>query len=337
MEKSKILIIESAEKKHVAEDFSNTSVVHIRNSLIIAQILNADLISHVSQIEAHILNEYDHIICMYASHYMKYKEYIRLIEANPEAKLWWLVNDHDMEDNILLRNAIFGGRRINVICNNPREGYRQWVLNKKMKPIGGVFNDYIDEWHTINLNVLIFNPYIKPVEDKKNAIYYGTFRKWRSEDMKAFNGKYGPYAISTSTKNQQKYLDAGVKPITFVDRLSWKIGDEELSKYKYSIYFEDKHTHDNYAFMANRWYECLMTDVLMFFDEKCIGTIRRSGFHIDPYLIVRDGLEMKEKMAEFDRNKIAYQAQLNESRKLNFPIAQSEWDTVASNLIDIVS
>ncbi|GAG07563.1 unnamed protein product, partial [marine sediment metagenome] len=68
-----ILIIESCEKG-IKADFSNTSIVHVRNSLIIADILKADLVTHESHIDWAMGKDYDSIICAYASPYMKWKK-----------------------------------------------------------------------------------------------------------------------------------------------------------------------------------------------------------------------------------------------------------------------
>lgn len=301
---SRILIIESIGRR-VEEDFSKTAVVHARNSVIIADILGADLLASAKDYELYADKTYDHIICAYASPYMKYKQFIGVIEDNPDATLWWLVNDHDLEDNILLRNVIKnsqGTRKFNMICNNPREGYRQWCLRKKMKShegeVMGLLNDFIVEWHTMNLNALIFNaPNDYNFEDKtEELIYFGTYRKWRHEDFLLYQGDRTTF--SASKKRQQKFSENGIVESPFIDKLCWTIGDEDLKRFKFSLYIEDLHTHDNYAFMANRFYEALMCHVVTFFDAKCQGTIDKSEFDIDPYFVVQDRTELYKKMDE---------------------------------------
>ena len=69
-----------------------------------------------------------------------------------------------------------------------------------------------------------------------------------------------------------------------------------LRDYKYSIYFEDEHTHSNYAFMANRFYECVMNNTLLFYDARCKLVIEQSGYKIDPFQIVKNGEELLEKI-----------------------------------------
>lgn len=290
------LIIESCEK--VIQSDAPSSIVHVRNSCILADSLNLDLVSHESQIENALLKKYDVIICAYASPYMRYDKYMSILDNNPDSKLFWLMNDHDVEDNILLRKWVLkNDKTYNMICNNPRSGYRGWILRKKLN--GRTLNDYISEWHTINLSALIFDDRAV-AKDKSGIVYYGTFRKYRVDDLTKYND--AGYFLSTSQKNHAKFLAAGITAQA-IGRLSWVEKESDLfdfngfhlDEYKYSLYIEDEHTHENYAFMANRFYECLMNDVIMFYDKNCVNTIVKSGFGVLPFQIVEDGSELKRK------------------------------------------
>lgn len=293
---SNILIIESIGRP-IEEDFSKTSVAHARNAVTLAKELGADLITgdrdkHIAQGK-----KYDHIICSYASPYMKYKDLISFAYDNPDAKLWWLVNDHDLEDNILLRNVIKstnGERKINMICNNGRDGYRGWILRKRMKGADGqyigILDDFIVEWHTVNLNALLYqyeHPYSWD-EKSRQCIYYGTMRKWRLDDLIMY--QQTGMDFSCTPRTQKKYQEKGVTEVRFLDKLIWMRGAEELPKYRFSLYVEDEHTHANFAFMANRYYESLAYGVVTLFDVKCVETIRKSGFVV-PDICVIDGIE----------------------------------------------
>jgi len=321
---SNVLLIESCEKKTIEENFSNTSIVHVRNSLILKKELGYELVTHMSQIPKALEKQWDHIVCCYASPYMKYKAYMDIIDNNPNAKLWFLVNDYDLEDNVLLRNVVKKyHKKYNVICNTERSGYRHWILGKKLEE--KKLNDWIDEWHVANLNSLIFN-YSKPldqdaIKNKKDCIYFGTPRKHRYKDMIAFNG-VDNYYISSSIKNQLKYQNAGIEA-NYLDKLDWTTGNETLKNYKYSIYFEDVHTHDVYSGLANRFYECLMCDVILFFDAKCVKTInkaRERGYKISDFLIVKDAKELNERMQILNDSNNLYVEALNNQR-INIDIA----------------
>lgn len=317
---NKTIMIESCEKKIVAEDFSNTSIVHVRNSKILEKELGYPLVTHFSQIPDFIDRPWDNIICHYASPYMKYKMYIELLQKNPNATVYWMINDHDGEDNILLRNYLKEGigPRYNMICNNPRSGYRHWILGKNI--LGKKLNDFIHRWYTLNLNSLIFQEVVidESERDKKDGIiYYGTPRKHRYDDMAHFNGIYN-YTISSSNKNQKKYDEAGITCSQFIDKISWTIGEESLRNYKYSIYFEDLWTHTNFAFLANRYYECLMFDVLMFFDKKCsntINTARDMGYNIQDFMIVEDAQELNFRMKMLNDSPEDYLCALREQSR----------------------
>ena len=297
MAKVSTLIIESCEKR--IDEKSTTSIVHVKNSLILKQHLQCDFVSHESEIEAAMQKQYNNIICAYSSPYMKYNKYLSILNNNPNATMYWLVNDHDIEDNILLRKWLLANNKpYNMICNNPRSGYRGWILRKKIN--GSTLNDWIDQWHTFNLNVLIFDLdiFFNTINSKKQGlIYYGTFRKHRIKDMLDYNNVN--YFLSSSTKNHKKYQDAGIQA-KFIEKLIWQEKEHDmfepiglrLKDFKYSIYFEDEHTHINYAFMANRFYECVMNNVLMFFDKRCQLVIEQSGYHIDPFQIVANGNEV---------------------------------------------
>jgi len=271
---SKILIIESTSKtKSLTEDFSDTSIVHCRNSIILKNYLGADLLDGEYKLSQIVNNKYDVIICCYASPYMPHIPYRKIIDNNPGARLVWLVNDHDLEDNQLLRYAITQGRTYDMICNNPRDGYRHWILGKNIE--GKKLNDFIINWHTTNLNSLIFRDTRGlPINSNKNGfIYYGTYRKHRADDFKAYL-KRG-MTISSSVKHWKKYEALGCDA-EFIRPLTWQIGNEQLNSYKYSLYIEDKHTHDNYAFLANRFYEALMCNVVTLFAPNTLKTIKNA-------------------------------------------------------------
>lgn len=275
-------------------------MVHVKNSVILQKYLDCDFISHAEHIPSVIKNSYDAIICMYASPYMKYNAYLEILDRNPNAKIFWMVNDHDVEDNILLRKwTIKYNKQYNMICNNPREGYRGWILRKKVNE--KTLNDWIKDWLTVNLNTLIFDEEMYKStlqnQNKDEILYYGTFRKNRVKDMMDYNNV--SYRLSSNRRNHIKYQRAGIEA-KFIEKILW---DESkcdlfepvglrLKDFLLSIYFEDEHTHENYAFMANRFYECLMNNTLQAYDYRCKQTIELSGYEVRPIQIVKNGDEL---------------------------------------------
>lgn len=56
----------------------------------------------MSEIPDFMNTKYDAIICAYASPYMKYNAYLEVLNNNPQAKMFWLVNDHAEEATALI-------------------------------------------------------------------------------------------------------------------------------------------------------------------------------------------------------------------------------------------
>ena len=293
-----ILIIEATSKrKPLAEDYSDTSIVHCRNSIILKNALGADLLDGEYALPQVLEKQYDVIICCYASPYMPHVPYRAIFDKNPNARYIWLVNDHDVEDNQLLRWGVINkGISYDMICNNPREGYRHWILNKNIA--GKKLNDFIGGWLTVNLNSLIMEDNLPPVANNKDGvIYYGTYRKWREDAFKRFLTK--GVTLSASNKNWKKFEAIGCD-CNFIPKLEWPKGNEDLRNYKYSIYIEDIHTHKNYAFLANRFYEALMADVVILFDAECSNTIAKCGYALHEDTII-DKSKLKNGIADYTK------------------------------------
>lgn len=336
----KILIIESCEKKEIK---TNYTMVHVKNAVILKNYLNCDFISHADHISSVINNKYDAIICVYASPYMKYNAYLEILDNNPDAKIFWLMNDHDVEDNILLRKwTIKHNKKYHMICNNPRSGYRSWILRKKIAD--KTLNDCIDEWHTFNLNTLIFDEKVfldtKNYKNKNEILYYGTFRKNRIKDMLDYNNVN--YRLSSNRRNHIKYQLAGVNA-KFIEKMVWDDSKCDmfepvgmrLKDFMLSIYFEDEHTHDNYAFMANRFYECIMNNTLLVYDYRCQKTINKSNYNIDPRQIVKNGDELNIFYKNLFNDKNLYN-ELMEIQNSNVDLIINEKLNVLKNIESIL-
>ena len=321
----KVLIIESNEAK-IDRNYKSTSIVHVRNSCIIADFLDADLISIETEIPRTMEKTYDAIICMYASGYMMYKKYLKILTKNKNARIFWCVNEYALPDNILLRNFVKEHQiGYGMIANLERESYKQSLLNLVIAE--HKLNTWIEDWHMLNLNALIFDvTYIRSVEPtlfgegKEDCLYYSTYRPDRLNDLLDYNS--GDYAISTSKKNRIKFEEANIKA-RFTDKLDWTKGYETLFQFKYSIYLEDTHTHTHFNHMANRFYECLMLDVLLFFDYRCDLVISRSGYNVDEFMIVKNGDDLNEKMKIIDEDQSLYD-RLLEVQRSNYSIILQE-------------
>ena len=83
----KVLIIEStSKKKPLLNDYSDTSIVHCRNSLILKEALGADLIEGEYKLDEILKNKYDVIICCYASPYAPNIPYRAILNKKKQVK-----------------------------------------------------------------------------------------------------------------------------------------------------------------------------------------------------------------------------------------------------------
>ncbi len=277
---SRVCIITSTNRVGSCE--ATTVMVHCRNALTLHKELGFDLIE--GEDDAHKLDQpYDHIICNYASHYMPWQAYFDKIVAQPCARLWWMVNDHDVEDNILLREILKATkckRTYGVISNNSREGFRQWILRKWIEKDRIRLNDCIDEWHTINLNALTYEDHVggipedDMIPERYPAIYWGSWRKWRLPYFLKYSNS--EVFFSTSRKNREKLFTNGCR-YSWMGPMTWG-RNGTLLRANATIYLEDPHTHENFAFPANRFYEALSYGINILIDESCRKNAEKFGY-----------------------------------------------------------
>lgn len=319
----KICIVESTNRQLAIDE---TSIVHVKNSLILARELGADIV--MCESDAHLLkNKYDAIIFAYGSPYMPYDTYVDLVLKNKDAQLLWLVNDHDVEDNIAIRKIILaenGRRKFNVICNNPQSGYRHWIMNKNIN--GKKLHDWIGDWLTVNLNTLIYGEQSNGRGDgmfqdrSHNAIYWGTYRKHRLVYFKRYAD---PSIVFSTSKKNQKKLIANNFNYSFCEKIDWSIS----VPYVASLYLEDTHTHDNYAFLANRFYEALDNGMATYFDVSTKNTVERCGLELGD-CFVNCVEQLNEKLTDW--------AKLYERQITNHALIISEKSDVISNIRSFV-
>jgi hypothetical protein len=99
--------------------------------------------------------------------------------------------------------------------------------------------------------------------------------------------------LSTHSKNISKFRDAGATS-EIIKRIDW--GKDGIADYEFSLYIEDKRNHDNYNHLANRFYEALKCNCVMFFDINCKNTVETSKIDFDNYFYVSSYEELQEKI-----------------------------------------
>lgn len=230
-----------------------------------------DLVWSYPTVNDEIKSGYDRIIFNHASHY-SYVDYAWL-KASPEAKLFYITGEYNLGEPRALWMAAKDGRRYEVIANHSPD-------------ISKIVEKYVDNWHFINLNSLIFDPK-ETNNEKSGCVYYGSFRKDREPSFRKY--LKGRVKVSTHQKNREKFNTIGVNG-PFIDRINWS--KEGLSNFETSLYIEDEVNHNNYNCLANRFYEALNYNVLTFFDYSCKNTIALSGYDVPTYCVVSSEEEL---------------------------------------------
>ena len=278
-----ILIIDS----HKGKLNRNVTNLHVRNARILSLILHADLVGSHEGNDYIYNKKYDVIIFNHASKYSNID--IKILYNNPEAKLFYITNEYNLGEPLLLWKYVKEkNKKYDVIANHEQSASK-------------VTNIYINKWNILNLNSLIYNwqPRVSldfddifGVENRFGVIYYGSYRDNRTKYfMKYFDERM---VVSTSKKNKFKFLPY-TNGCQFRDKLKW-YPYISLRNYKASLYIEDEKTHDNYNFLSNRFYEGLMCDTPVIFDESCRNTINKSGYVVPESLICKDSNDLHNKL-----------------------------------------
>ena len=270
----KILLIDS--HKGTTESAQNLHWLNAERLKIYFESVGHDVnfIWSYPSVNDNIDDGYDCIIFNHTSRYSYISD--EWITKNPNAKLWYITNEYNLGEPLVLWSLVKNsGRKYNVIANHPADASK-------------VVQKYVDNWHIVNLNALITQniPYTDEhsffTVERKNCLYYGSFRKDRQKYFKKYLSD-GKILISTHAKNRHKFSDIGVTG-PFVDRINWE--SQGLSLYKTSLYIEDEKTHKYYNFLANRFYEALNYNVFPLFDASCKESLVKSGYEIPPYAMV---------------------------------------------------
>ncbi len=258
-------------------DIKKAIDAHLRNSIRIRDILGCDLLVTTSDYVNALDKNYDCLILGYATRYAPFQLIKKLIEKNPNAKKIVISNEYNICPTV-------GGFNPFYLISN----YENIPFSKKS----------IQKHFYINLNILIFN-YNKSKEitcpKKYECIYYGTFRKNRKKYFKEYLQK-GIY-LSTSTKNMKQFKHIGCNP-NYLDKFSWIKNKETLRNFKYALYIEDDYSHLNYNSLANRFYESVMCQTVVFFDTNCRSTIEISGLALDEFFFVKGYDDLIEKIQQ---------------------------------------
>lgn len=220
---------------------NNPIAVSYRNAEILAKELNADLLMYKNN--RLLKNEYDVIILTYSNRYTDFKTLQTLIKKEQ--------------------------LRVGIKTEYEEVGYdRPYFRPFKLIANYDDGGDYI-----LNTNLLIAREPNNIITKKYDCIYYSRYRADRMEYCKEY--LQGDIYLSTHPKNHKHFYHAGCRP-KLIKHIDWTYRRETLNQFRYSLYLEDKYTHNVFNNLANRWYEAGFCNCVVFFDVNCWNTIRKS-------------------------------------------------------------
>ena len=331
----KVLILSSSE--------SSTSISpHVANAKELQKHLGWDLVfDKEKDIKEVVTNtKYDALVFVHGTGREKSTILLNtmfdLYGGDYKPDVYYVKNDYDLGEN----NSLW------ALC-------RDWELEYTMisnfdRACETRCKKRIKDWHTVNLNTLLFNDIdsgwrnrriepnlfapINPYGGKEYGLmYWGQYRKDRLEGFKRFMDKR--IFFSTSRKNMSKFkreFDAN-----FVNR----VPIERFGEFKYTIYLEDETQHTYYHHLANRFYESLMYDIIMFFDARAIKTLERAeenGYVWQDFFIVYDKEELYSKVEALEADRDMFEAALNK-QMANYGVAIEEKKKTLKQISEIVN
>jgi hypothetical protein len=259
------------------------NAVNFRNFVILKNILECELLVSYSDLKKNRNTKYDVVILGFGGQSSEIDLTKEII--NNSNKVFFMSGEYEQTTN---RALDYTQKDFTVI--------RNYTGKNKISHKTRQQNDYI-----LNINLLVAKHPNQLTVKKYDCIYYG---RWR-EDRKEYFLKYiqGGLYLSTSTKNMKKFKHIGCNP-KYLDTINWTDKKETLNLFRYSLYIEDKFTHNVFNNLANRWYEAGFCNNVMFFDINCKNTIKKSEIseHFDEYYYVSNHNELMDKINECNKD-----------------------------------
>lgn len=258
-------------------NFKTCIDAHLRNSIILKNVLHCDLLTRDQDYIKALQSKYDCFLLPFNTQYLPFSLIEKIIEKNPTAKRVLFRNEYDFQS-------------VSPVFPPP------WIeiANYEASRAKG---DSVESFFSLNLNLILAKKENALTNKPYECIYYSTFRENRHKYHKIY--LKDKMILSTSKKNVIKFIKSGVN-CKFIEKLTWEPRRETLNLFKYSLYLEDEFTHTFFNNLSNRWYEAEFCNNVVFFDKNCLNTIRKS--EIAPYIdqikfyLVEDYEELQEKI-----------------------------------------
>ena len=286
--KLSVAIIESKKTK---SDLPKSPIdAHLRNAYVMRDELGATILYNRNHLRENWDKRFKHIIVSYGTFYADIVPFLRWMEDRKDtANFYFMSNEYNLIPNSSFYRFL-KENNYSVIANHVEKGTS--------------VKEY-DKFHTFNLNLLLFNGRNEPTEKKYDLIYWGSFRPNREVYFKKYFNRN--MMLSTSQKNLRKFRAIGCDAIG-INKLDWTKNKETLNLFKYTLYIEDVKTHNHYSHLANRFYEALQCNVLMFFDINTKKTTELAGLEISKFYFVENTKELQAKIKIANKN---YQERLD--------------------------
>lgn len=249
----------------------NSTIAHVRNVLEINKKLKWDICWDEKTFASAMKKKYKKILFSYSSKFALHKGMKKLLDLNPDAELFWMVNEYNGSVPKCLRDS----GNVTVIANHERIPTREY--------------GYVKKWHSVDLNLIIWGEIFK-TQKKYDCVYYGTFRPNREKYFVEYLQK--PIILSSSRKNHKQFQHIGCNPV-FADKFSWKKNAETLRLFRYSLIIEDVHTNTHYSHLPNRFFEAVFCGCVPLFDKSCKRNVEISGYKIPEFLFFDNFDQMK--------------------------------------------
>lgn len=287
---------------NTAKISAKTITAHSRNALILANELDITLISTSEELSALNRSDYSMFIVVGAAFYPKTAEIEAWIRDGAIDKMIWINNEYQVSPNSEY-SRLFKDYDSLVISNNTES-------SNKIKGY--------NEFEHVNINALLFDQINRPILKKYDLCYFGGYRPGRRLYLQKYFSR-SEFHISSSKKNLRRINQlCGVNSV-FCDKFSWTERRETLNLFKFSLYIEDEHSHENYTCLANRFYECLKCNVVLLFDKSCKRTIELSNYIVPEKFFVEKKEDLEQKVTNLD-----YDLSIKEQKDLWYKIAVKE-------------
>lgn len=146
------------------------------------------------------------------------------------------------------------------------------------------------DYRYINWNALAYEPVkVQPLRRNKDAVlYYGSFREGRTKEFDRYFNE-GIWVIAAPKNAEAKFVER----YKFQGNLLGVIDvPKDLALYTHTLYMEDDLSHRQFHSPANRFYEALSAEMIIWVDRAAARTLETAGYEVPTDCIVDSSREL---------------------------------------------